>query len=184
MLLNIFVLERLDCWRLMRLTFKLSEEASRNACYSKHCVTVYSLDCEWLLWSHDTCSGMNGRLPIYAVKQLLPLSLIRSASFLLALAVWLWLDFNVLVSAGMLGAAVLIGQSVPSLSPSNSGPNKQNQEEEECTSGGFYCNHPQFALELYNSKRKHKNSYCFTRFHCVWIVHVIMQFLIISKSTG
>lgn len=56
---------------------------------------------------------------------------------------------HVLVSAGMFGpAAALIGQSVPSLSPS---PSKQNQEEEECTSNSSYCNLTQFGLGVQNS---------------------------------
>lgn len=132
----------------MKPTFELCVEASRNACYSKHlrkCLFVVSQ--LWhLVWNDwkvtDFCSGTTSP------------SFPDQAGFLPAgPGCTVMARHHVLVLAGMFGPAVLIGQSVPSLSPSCSSPHKQNQEEEECTDTGSYCNRSQFGLEPYNSMK-------------------------------
>lgn len=145
----------------------LGEEASRNACYSKqlwNCLFIglraISFKSWHLLWNnwkvtHLCCGTTSPSLPDQAC-------FLPAGPRCLVMA-----RLHVLVSAGMFGPAVLIGQSVPSLSPSRSGPSKQNQEEEECTETGFYCNCSQFGLEQFNSKRKHKNLWCGTMFYSV-----------------
>lgn len=78
-------------------------------------VSVYPQECERLLWSHDTCSELPGKLPVYAAK--LPSFPDRACFLPCAPGCLVMARLHVLVSAGMFGPAVLIGQSVPSLSP-------------------------------------------------------------------
>lgn len=160
------VFDWLDRCSLTRLTSELGEEASRNACYSKQlCDSLFSgrwiipVKSWHMLWESYPLMQQKQPSPALARPSLLPSSC--------PLDVWLWLDFMFWYQQARLGPAVQIGQSVPSLYPSRSGPSKQNQEVEECTSGGFYCNYSRFGLELYSSKWKHENSCCVTQFHNV-----------------
>lgn len=91
---------------------------------------------------------MTGKLSMYAAKQTDQACFLPAGAGCVVMA-----RLRVLVSAGLFGPAVLIGQSVPSLPQSRSGPSKQNQEEEECTDADCYCNRCQFGLELHRNTK-------------------------------
>jgi len=121
----------------MRLTFKLGEEASRNACYSKQlCQCLFStlwassLKSWHLLWGDWKVTHLcreTSTSPPHPVR----------ASFLPARSM---ARLYVLVSAGMFGPLVQIGQSVPSLLHKQLEFHANKPRKKRNVPTGFDCN--------------------------------------------